>query len=75
MDNTFVALHGEGGQLNKSNNLLDERRISEIRAIISEYSVEQIFNLDKFSLFYRILPSSTYLLENENKKKQEETKR
>ena len=66
MKNGLVKLHGEGGE--KIINSQHETRIEEIRKIVSEYSLEEIFNLDEFGLLFKFLPSNTYVIKEEKKK-------
>jgi hypothetical protein len=56
-----MMLHGEGVEVNKSDpGLL--AALDDLYAIIAQYDPENIYNMDKTGLFFRLLPRYNFLM-------------
>ena len=56
-----LLLHGEGGEMDRENPDL-VAALDKLYAIISKYDLENIYNMDKIGLFFRLLPKYTLLM-------------
>jgi hypothetical protein len=63
-----VALHGTAGDVDLSDPEL-VKKIEEIKETCSKFTVECIYNVDEFGLFFRCLPRRTYLAPSETSTK------
>jgi len=60
-----MLLHGKGNEVNKSDlGLL--AALDDLYAIIVQYDLENVYNMDETSLFFRLLPRYNLLMPNEN---------
>ena len=63
-----VALHGAAGDVDLSDPGL-VKRIAEIKETCAKFSLQCVYNVDEFGLFYRCLPRRTYLAPSESSTK------
>ena len=56
-----ILLHGEGAEVDRESPSLLEA-LDKLYAIISNYDPENVYNMDKTGLFFRLLPRYTLLL-------------
>jgi len=60
-----MLLHGEGVKVNKSDlGLL--AALDDLYAIIAQYDLENVYNMDDTSLFFHLLPRYSLLMPDEN---------
>lgn len=59
------SLHGEAGSASAASVAND---ISELRTKLSEYPMVRIYNMDETGLFFKLLPSRTYVMESEGRR-------
>ncbi len=60
-----MLLHGEGAEVNKSDlGLL--AILDDLYAIIAQYDLENVYNMDETTLFFRLLPRCSLLMPNED---------
>ncbi len=52
------ALHGEAGEVNIEGL---EPEIQKLRDLIAEYYLDNVFNMDKTGLFFKLLPNHSYV--------------
>jgi len=60
-----MLLHGEGAKVNK-NNLELLATLEELYGIITQYDLENVYNMDETGLFFRLLPRYSLLMPNED---------
>jgi hypothetical protein len=60
-----MLLHGEGTEVNKSDpGLL--ATLNDLYAIIAQYDLENVYNMDETGLFFRLLPRYNLLMPDED---------
>lgn len=59
-----IRLYGEAGDVNP---FTAEPLMQELRDKLEDYDVENVFNMDETGLFYRALPTKTYLSNEESR--------
>jgi hypothetical protein len=60
-----MLLHGEGAEVNKSDlGLL--AALDDLYAIIAQYDLENVYNMDETGLFFRLLPRYSLLMVDED---------
>ncbi len=60
-----MLFHGEGAEVNKSDPGLLVA-LDDLYAIIAQYDLENIYNMDETGLFFRLLPRYSLLMSNED---------
>lgn len=60
-----VRLYGEAGDVDVAS---FKPAMDKLRSVLCFYKPENIFNMDETGLFYRAMPSRTYLATNENRR-------
>ena len=60
-----VSLHGEGGSVNVVEVC---SQIFELHKELASYSLENMYNVDETSLFFKLFPEKTYISQHENRK-------
>ncbi len=60
-----MLLHGEGTEVNK-NDLELLVALEELYGIIAQYDPKNVYNMDETGLFFRLLPSDSLLMPNED---------
>jgi hypothetical protein len=60
-----MLLHGEGAKVNKSDlGLLAV--VDDLYVIIAQYDLENVYNMDETGLFFRLLPTYSLLMPDED---------
>lgn len=60
-----MLLHGEGAEVNKSDLGL-VAALDNLYAIVAQYDLENVYNMDETGLFFRLLPRYSLLMPNED---------
>jgi hypothetical protein len=60
-----MLLHGEGAEVNKSDLGL-MAALDDLYAIIAQYDLENVYNMDEIGLFFRLLPRYSLLMPDED---------
>jgi hypothetical protein len=60
-----MLLHGEGAEVNKSDLGL-MAALDDLYAIIAQYDLENVYNMDETGLFFRLLPRYNLLMSDED---------
>jgi len=60
-----MLLHGEGAEVNKFDHGL-LAVLDDLYAIIAQYGLENVYNMDETGLFFRLLPKYSLLMPNED---------
>jgi hypothetical protein len=60
-----MLLHGEGVEVNKSDPGLLVA-LDDLYAIIAQYDLENVYNMDEIGLFFRLLPRYNLLMPDED---------